>query len=157
MLIGVISDTHGLLRPRVFDVFAGVDRILHAGDVGRDEGLLIELAALAPVDAVHGNTDRFPLCQKLPESLTLELEGVTLFLAHICGGPAQFRLHWPALGKIDVVVFGHTHKPFKQWDNGVLFFNPGAAGPRRFSLPVSVGILRLEAGRVNGEIITLEP
>ncbi len=157
MLIGVISDTHGLLRPEVFDVFAGVDRILHAGDVGRDDGLLIELAALAPVDAVHGNTDGFPLRQKLPESRTLDLQGVVVFLAHICGGPTQLRRHWPKLGKIDVVVFGHTHKPLNQWDNGVLFFNPGSAGPRRFSLPISLGLLRIETSRVEGQIVILRP
>lgn len=155
MLIGVIADTHGLLRPQVFDVFSGVDRILHAGDIGRDEGILTELGALAPVDAVYGNTDGFPLSERLPEWQILTFGRVRVFLTHICGGPARFRLDWPGIGEIEAAVFGHSHKPLVQRENGILFLNPGSAGPKRFSLPISVGLLRIEGSRVDGEIVPL--
>lgn len=146
MRIGLISDTHGLLRPKVFDVFRGVDRILHAGDVG-PEDILIELATIAPVDAVIGNTDGWDLRAVLPEERILKLEGHTIVLAHghLLGSPTPvtLRRNWP---RADIIVYGHTH--VQKIDRaGALTINPGAAGPARFKLKPSVAILTLgEAG-----------
>lgn len=147
MRLGIIADTHGLLRPEVFEVFREVDLILHAGDVG-PAGLLAELEAIAPVKAVHGNTDGWDLRHHLPAVIETRIEGLDFLLTHghQYGSPSPDALHrdYP---KAEVIVFGHTHRPLlTTLDTVVTVMNPGGAGPRRFNLPPSVGIMELEAG-----------
>ena len=147
MRLGVISDTHGLLRPEVFDAFAGVDQILHAGDVGRLD-LLTELETLAPVAAVYGNTDDSELRSTLPKVATLQLDGFDIVVTHgdQLGSPTPEALN-AAFPEAQILVFGHTHRPLLTVvDVVVTVMNPGGAGPRRFNLPPSVGILELEPG-----------
>ena len=147
MRLGVISDTHGLLRPEVFQVFAEVDHILHAGDVGPPD-LLTELEALAPVTAVFGNTDGQLLRARLPEVATLELDGFDIVVTHgdQLGSPTAEKLN-RAFPDAQIIVFGHTHRPLLTIvDVVVTVMNPGGAGQRRFGLPPSVGILELEPG-----------
>ncbi|HET8836779.1 MAG TPA: metallophosphoesterase family protein [Gemmatimonadales bacterium] len=159
MRIGVISDTHGLLRPEVFDVFARVDRILHAGDVG-PESLLEELGAIAPVTAVYGNTDGWALRSRLPQVATLELDGFTIVVTHgdQLGAPTPERLQLQ-FPDAEIIVFGHTHRPVLTLvDTVVTVMNPGGAGRRRFDLPASVGILELEPGiPPRGRLVPLTP
>ena len=147
MRVGVISDTHGLLRPEVFDVFADVDYILHAGDVGRPE-ILIELEALAPVTAVYGNTDGPELRSRLPQVAELVLDDFAVIVTHgdQLGHPTPVALH-TAFPKAEIIVYGHTHKPLLELvDRTVTVINPGGAGQPRFGIPPSVGIMELEAG-----------
>ena len=147
MRLGVIADTHGLLRPAVFDVFAEVDHILHAGDIGRDD-LLIELEALAPVTAVFGNTDGFEIRRRCPQVAHLEFDGLAITVTHgdQFGSPTPALLH-DAFPESDVIVYGHTHQPVLELvDRTVTVMNPGAAGPRRFDVLPSVGIMEFEAG-----------
>jgi putative phosphoesterase len=147
MRLGVISDTHGLLRPEVFDAFEGVDYILHAGDVG-NQGILTELEGLAPVTAVYGNTDGMELRRMLPQVATLELDGFDIVVTHgdQLGSPTPHALQ-SAFPDAQIIVYGHTHKPLLTVvDVVVTVMNPGGAGARRFKLPPSVGILELEAG-----------
>ena len=147
MRLGVISDTHGLLRPEVFDAFAGVDHILHAGDVG-NSGILSDLEALAPVTAVYGNTDGTELRRMLPQVAILELDGFDIVVTHgdQLGSPTPDALH-SAFPDAQIIVYGHTHRPLLTIvDVVVTVMNPGGAGARRFKLPPSVGILELEAG-----------
>jgi uncharacterized protein len=148
MRIGVISDTHGLLRPEVFDAFAGVDHILHAGDIG-GEDLLIELRAVAPLTACAGNVDGFA-CGEASETARVTLEGVRFYLTHILDRPRAPRPEVRgdlAREPADVVVFGHSHLPHDEQLGGVRYFNPASAGPRRFDYPVSVGLIELLPGR----------
>jgi len=145
--IGVISDTHGLLRPEVLEVFSGVDLILHAGDIGSPE-LLAELEALAPVRAVWGNTDGFDIRRLVPEVIEMRLEGFDFLVVHghQLGSPTPEALHdrWP---DAEIVIYGHTHRPLLVTvDQVVTVMNPGGAGARRFDLPASVGIMELEPG-----------
>jgi uncharacterized protein len=151
MKIGVISDTHGLLRPEVAPALAGVERILHLGDVG-DEAILDTLGKIAPVTAIRGNVDRDGRCSRLPETEVLLLEGRYIYMLHDLKA-----LHLdPAAAKFAAVLSGHTHKPRIEWRKGVLYFNPGSCGPRRFELPVTVGLLTLGAeGALHPEIVTL--
>jgi putative phosphoesterase len=147
MRIGIISDTHGLLRPEIFEVFRGVDRILHAGDVGEPD-LLRELELLAPVTAVWGNTDGLELRGSVAERIETRLEGFDFLLihGHQLGVPTPEGLH-EAYPDAEVIIFGHTHQPFLGIiDEVVTVMNPGGAGPFRFGLPASVGIMELEAG-----------
>jgi uncharacterized protein len=147
MRLGVIADTHGLLRPEVFDAFAAVDHILHAGDVG-DPGLLDELRALAPVTAVYGNTDGAELRRSLPRVANLQLDGFDIVVTHgdQLGTPTPQALN-AAFPDAQIIVYGHTHKPLLTLvDVVVTVMNPGGAGARRFNLPPSVGILELEPG-----------
>ncbi|HXF96059.1 MAG TPA: metallophosphoesterase family protein [Gemmatimonadales bacterium] len=147
MRIGVISDTHGHLRPQVFDVFARVDHILHGGDVGKPE-ILSDLEALAPVTAVYGNTDGFDLRSRLPQVARLRLEGFDIVVTHgdQLGSPTPAKLH-AAFPEAEIIVFGHTHQPVLELlEKTVTVINPGAAGPARFGAPPSVGILELEPG-----------
>jgi len=147
MRLGVIADTHGLLRPEVFDAFAEVDHILHAGDIGSLE-LLAELEALAPVTAVYGNTDGFDLRQRVPQVARVELDGFDIVVTHgdQFGSPTPEKLN-AAFPEAQILVFGHTHRPLLSLvDVVVTVMNPGGAGARRFGLPPSVGILELEAG-----------
>ena len=159
MRIGVISDTHGLLRPEVFEVFGAVDHILHGGDVGRPE-ILDELETIAPVTAVYGNTDGWELRERLPEVATVELDGFTIVVTHghQLGSPTPERLQaeFPAA---EIIVYGHTHRPLLTLvDVVVTVMNPGGAGPRRFDLPASVGILELEPGiPPRGRLVPLTP
>ena len=147
MRLGLISDTHGLLRPEVFEVFRGVDRILHAGDVGNPD-ILTALEAIAPVTAVWGNTDGFDLRGVLPEIVETRIEGFDFLLihGHQLGVPTPEQLNraYPAA---EVIIYGHTHKPLLTIvDEVVTVMNPGGAGPFRFGLPASVGIMELEPG-----------
>lgn len=155
MILGVISDTHNLLRPQVFDVFAGVDLIIHAGDVGSDE-IITELETISPVRAVHGNTDRFPLTERLKDREELVLGEVRVFVTHIGGKPKEMRRFYPEVARADLVIFGHSHRPLRLVDEGITFFNPGSAGPRRFSLPVTVGRVEITDGRIEARIIELK-
>jgi putative phosphoesterase len=147
MRLGVISDTHGLLRPEVFDAFAEVDHILHAGDIGSLE-LLAELEALAPVTAVYGNTDGFELRSRVPRVARVELDGFDIVVTHgdQFGSPTPEKLN-AAFPEAQILVYGHTHQPLLTIvDVVVTVMNPGSAGPRRFKIPPSVGILELEPG-----------
>jgi putative phosphoesterase len=145
--LGVISDTHGLLRPEVFDVFKEVDHILHAGDVGPAE-ILTELEAIAPVTAVYGNTDGWDLRARLPQVASIRLDGFDIVVTHgdQLGSPTPEKLN-AAFPDAEIIVFGHTHRPLLTLvDVVVTVMNPGGAGPQRFNLPPSVGIMELEAG-----------
>jgi len=150
LVIGVISDTHGLLRPEALAALRGSDQIIHAGDIGGPE-VLEALAALAPVAAVRGNNDRDSWAQAIPETQVVEADGVRLYVIH---DAAALDLE-PAAAGIGVVIAGHSHRPGQRQRDGVLWFNPGSAGPRRFKLPVAVGRLIVEGGVARGEILTL--
>src|ERR1700675_4208939 len=149
--LGVISDTHGLLRPEAVDALRGSDRILHAGDIGAPE-ILEALAKIAPVTAVRGNVDTASWARALPETEVVEASGVSIYILHNRG---QLDLKPEAAG-FRVVVYGHSHHPKSEEKNGVLYFNPGSAGPRRIRLPVSVGRLTIAAGKVQAELVELE-
>ena len=152
MLIGVISDTHGLLRPEALAALQGSDRIIHAGDIG-DPAILDRLSEIAPVTAVRGNVDREAWAKNIPESDVLEIDGVSIYILHIL---ENLDLKPEAAG-ISAVIYGHSHVPKQEMRNGVLYFNPGSAGPRRFNLPVSVGKLMVQDSKIRGEIVQLFP
>jgi putative phosphoesterase len=157
MKIGIISDTHGLLRARVFDVFQGVEHILHAGDVG-DPDILTELAAIAPVTAVWGNVDGMDLRARIPEIARLELGGVRIVMLHgmQLGSPTPQKAA-AAHPDAGLVVFGHSHRPIIQQAGPTLAVNPGSAGPRRFKDPVTVAIAEIENGTVQARLVPLLP
>lgn len=147
MRLGVISDTHGLLRPEVFEVFREVDHIFHAGDIG-PLSILTELEALAPVTAVYGNTDDWDVRAKVPKVARLQLDGFEIVVTHgdQFGSPTPEALN-AAFPDAEIILFGHTHKPLLTLvDLVVTVMNPGAAGQRRFDILPSVGILELETG-----------
>ncbi|MEP6573912.1 MAG: metallophosphoesterase family protein [Gemmatimonadota bacterium] len=147
MRLGIISDTHGLLRPEVFEAFREVDHIIHAGDIGSAD-LLLELEAIAPVTAVYGNTDDHELRRRLPAIAEARFEGVDFLVTHgdRFGSPTPEKLH-DAFPAAEVIIYGHTHRPLLTTiDLVVTVMNPGGAGARRFSLPPSVGIIELESG-----------
>jgi putative phosphoesterase len=148
--VGVISDTHGLLRPEAVATLRGVDAIVHAGDIGTSD-VLDSLGELAPVTAVRGNNDRGGWAEKLPSTEVLEIGGVLLYVLH---DVKELGLDPRAAG-LSVVISGHSHQPWQEERDGVLFFNPGSAGPRRFKLPVTVGRLTVEGGRVRGRLLEL--
>jgi putative phosphoesterase len=150
ILIGVISDTHGLLRPEAIEALRGSEHIIHAGDVGSPE-ILEKLSRIAPVIAVRGNINKAAWSRRLPETQVLESGGVSIYVLHDL---AQLDLKPKAAG-FSVVVSGHSHVPKQETRDGVLYFNPGSAGPRRFKLPVSLGRLVVEAGSVRGELVQL--
>ena len=149
--IGLISDTHNLLRPEARLALKGVDHIIHAGDIC-DARVLQELEAIAPVTAVRGNNDRGAWAEALRERERIEIGGVTVYVVH--------DLHdldiVPENAGVKVVVTGHSHRPLMKMENGVLYVNPGSAGPRRFSLPISIGFLEITGGRAKGRLQTLE-
>lgn len=147
MRIGVISDTHGLLRPEALDALAGVKHILHAGDVG-DIRILEWLRAVAPVTAIRGNVDGFGPCAALPETEVVELGGLHFYMLH----DLQALDLDPVAAGFAAVLSGHSHQPEIDYRKGMLYFNPGSAGPRRFSLPVSVGFLEIIQGKVTAEL-----
>src|SRR5579872_2359952 len=140
MKIGVVSDTHGLLRPEVLPALRGVQQILHLGDVG-NPAILKSLEKIAPVHAVRGNVDTSGPCGCLPETDVLLFEGHYLYLLHDLGA-----LHLdPAAAKFSAVLYGHSHRPSITHKKAVLYFNPGSCGPRRFDLPVTIGFLHLQS------------
>lgn len=152
MKIGVVSDTHGLLRPEVLPALAGVDHILHLGDVG-SPSILKSLGQIAPVHAVRGNIDRSGPCSRLPETDVLLFEGHYLYLLH---DPGTLHLD-PAAAKFSAVLYGHSHRPLIERRKGVLYFNPGSCGPRRFDLPVTIGMLYIASGKeLEAQIVDLE-
>jgi uncharacterized protein len=149
--IGVISDTHGSLRPQAIDALRGAALIIHAGDVGSPE-ILDELRRIAPVFAVRGNVDKGPWAMQLPESEIVRVESCLLYVLHDLGaldldpGAAGFR----------AVITGHSHQPKIETRDGILYFNPGSAGPRRFHLPVSVGRLTMSGAGLQAQIVNLD-
>ena len=149
--IGVISDTHGLLRPEAIEALGGVDRIVHAGDVGSPD-VLRRLEAIAPVTAVRGNNDHGPWAEKLPLTDVLDVGDALLYVIH---DVKELDLDPRAAG-LAAVIAGHSHRPLAEARDGVLFFNPGSAGPRRFRLPISVGHLVVTGSHVVGRLQTLE-
>ncbi len=151
MRIGLISDTHDLVRPEALAFLHGCDRILHAGDIC-GPAVLEALAAVAPVFAVRGNNDRGAWAAALGETETLVVDGVRIRVVHDLADLG--REPWP--GDLRVVVFGHSHKPFVEERDGVLRVNPGSAGPRRFRLPVSVGELLIDGGTVTARSVELD-
>lgn len=156
MKVGIISDTHGLLRPEVFDRFQDVDQILHAGDIGSLD-LLTELQAIAPVTAVWGNTDGFDLRGLIPEVAQLRLGDVEVVVlhGHQFGSPDPVRVV-AAHPQAGLVVFGHSHQAVIERVGGTLALNPGSAGPRRFRQPVTLAVATLGDGQVEAEVLSLE-
>ena len=148
--IGLISDTHGLLRPEAVDVLRGSDFIVHAGDIGED--VLDRLATLAPVTAVRGNNDRAPWAARLAETEYLRFGEVTLMVLHDLADLGAD----PGASSVDVVVSGHSHRPKVERRGGVLYVNPGSAGPVRFRLPISVALLQIVGREVDARIVELE-
>ena len=148
-LIGVISDTHGLVRPQAIEALAGVDMILHAGDIG-NSAVLDTLSAVAPVVAVRGNNDKGGWAESLPDSEVVKIGAVSIYMLHDLK-----ELDISPAGTFQVVISGHSHKPIVEERRGVLYVNPGSAGPRRFKLPVSVAQLRVEGSAVNAKLIEL--
>jgi putative phosphoesterase len=148
VVVGLISDTHGLLRDRAVEALAGSDLIIHAGDVGRPE-ILDRLRAIAPVVAVRGNVDRGPWAEALPEMARVEADGARIYVLH--------DVHQiGAASNFDVVVSGHSHKPREEWRNRVLYVNPGSAGPRRFRLPIMLARLDLASRPWKVEFIEVD-
>ena len=147
----MISDTHGLVRPEALAALAGVERIVHAGDIG-DQAVLDTLARVAPVTAVRGNNDRGRWAAEIPETEVVEVGGVSLYLLHDLH---ELDLEPRAAG-FAAVISGHSHQPRLEEKDGVLYLNPGSAGPRRFKLPISLARLRIARGRVNAELVTLQ-
>lgn len=148
--IGLISDTHGLLRPQAVAALRDCERIIHGGDIGKPE-VLGQLSALAPVAAVRGNNDKGPWAEALPETLQLEIGGVRI---HVLHDLAQLDID-PLAAGVRVVVSGHSHRPLAEERNGVWFINPGSAGPRRFRLPVTVAELAIGGGSITPCIVEL--
>ena len=150
-IVGIISDTHGLLRDEAIEALKKSDLILHAGDLGSRE-ILEQLEHIAPVAAVRGNVDTDPWGLKLPLTQTLDIAGAVIYMIH---DRSQLAID-PVRKGISAVVFGHSHKSLVEMNNGVLYLNPGSAGPRRFNLPVTLARLKIEAGRMEPEIIHLK-
>ena len=154
-LIGLIADTHGLLRPEAVAMLQGCTHIVHAGDIGSRtgdaRGVLDGLARIAPLTVVRGNNDRANWAAPIPYTADIEFAGVRIHVLHILGELAID----PAAVAVNVVVSGHSHQPRVETQGGVLFVNPGSAGPRRFKLPVSMARLWVEDGRAEAELVTL--
>jgi putative phosphoesterase len=150
LTVGLISDTHGLLRPEAVAALAGVDRIIHAGDIG-GAAILTQLEAIAPTHAVRGNNDVGPWAERIAQRELIELAGVGIYVLHDL---KELELD-PAAAGCSVVVAGHSHRPGMSTRDGVLYINPGSAGPRRFSLPVALGFLEIDAGAARGRILEI--
>lgn len=146
----MISDTHGLLRPEALEALCGSAHIIHAGDVGEAE-ILEQLAEIAPVTAIRGNVDKAAWLRRLPETEVVEVGGISIYVLHDLN---ELDLKPEAAG-FQAVIYGHSHVPKQEMRNGVLYFNPGSAGPRRFKLPVTMGKLIIAEGQLRGEVITL--
>jgi putative phosphoesterase len=151
VIIGVISDTHSLMRPEALDALAGSNMILHAGDIGSPD-VLARLASIAPVTAVRGNNDKGFWANDLAEAELVEVDGASIYLLHDL---KTLDLE-PSAADISVVVSGHSHQPAKELRDGVLYFNPGSAGPRRFRLPIAVGRLTVKGGVIDSKLILLD-
>ena len=149
-LIGLISDTHGLVRPEALEALRGVDLLIHAGDIGKS-AVLDVLKPIAPLHVIKGNNDRGVWAKKLPDTKTISIGGTRLFLIHDVND-LDFDL---SERRVAVVISGHSHKPSIIDRDGVLFVNPGSAGPRRFKLPVAVGKLRIANGKLRAEVVEL--
>ncbi len=153
MEIGIISDTHSLVRPEVYDAFEGVDLILHAGDIGNHD-VIIELEPIAPIKAVLGNND-FHLAHRFDEKISFELEQRIFNLQHILDDiPDETETDSSRVREI--FIFGHSHQPLNRQAGATLYFNPGSSGPRRFNLPVTVGRITIDKEHVRAKIISLE-
>lgn len=150
LIIGVISDTHGLLRPEAITALRASDLIVHAGDTG-DPAILDQLAKIAPLTAVRGNVDHGVWAKNIPETSVLEVNDVSIYVLH---NLAELDLKPEASG-FAAVIYGHSHIPKQERKNGVLYFNPGSAGPRRFSLPISVGKLIVDGKKITAEFLEL--
>ena len=150
LTVGLISDTHGLLRPEAVAALAGVDRINHAGDIG-GAAILTQLEAIAPTHAVRGNNDVGPWAERIAQRELIELAGVGIYVLHDL---KELELD-PSAAGCAVVVAGHSHRPAMSTRDGVLYINPGSAGPRRFSLPVALGFLEIDAGAARGRILEI--
>ncbi|MDN6883999.1 metallophosphoesterase family protein [Variovorax sp. CAN2819] len=150
--IGLISDTHGLMRPEAIAFLQGSDFIVHGGDIG-NAGILEALAAIAPLTAVRGNNDREPWADAIAETELVKFGGVHLYAIHDL---AQLDIDPPAAG-VRVVVSGHSHKPKVEERGGVLYINPGSAGPRRFKLPISVAELVIDGASVTARVVSIDP
>lgn len=149
-LVGILSDTHGLLRPEAIKALRGVDHILHAGDVG-DPSILDSLSAIAPLSAIRGNIDAHGPCSHLPATEVIDLHGYTFYMLH----DGQALDLDPVAAGFAAVISGHSHRPLIEWRNGVLYLNPGSAGPRRFSLPVSLALLTIRADSLEPQLVTM--
>lgn len=149
MRIGLISDTHGLLRPEALAFLAGADHIIHGGDIGGPE-ILERLRELAPLTVVRGNNDAAEWASAIPDTARVDFDGVAVCVIH-----DLTMLRDPAAAGARVVVSGHSHKPLQREEGGVLYVNPGSAGPRRFSLPISMGELLVDGEQVRANIVTL--
>jgi putative phosphoesterase len=150
-VIGLISDTHGLMRPEALEALRGVDLLIHAGDIGKVE-VLDALRPIAPLHAIKGNNDRGAWVKKLPDTMILTVGGVKLYVIH----DVHELSFEPSKDGIAAVISGHSHKPSIVERDGVLFVNPGSAGPRRFKLPVAVEKLRIADGKLKAEIIEFD-
>jgi len=150
VIVGVISDTHGLLRPEALDLLRGSEHIIHAGDIGEPE-IIPRLERIAPVTAIRGNIDRSAWAQRFPETEMVELGGLHLYVIHDLNA---LDLNPKAAG-VAVVISGHSHQAKQEVKEGVLYFNPGSAGPRRFKLPVTLGKLEIRSERAHGEILEI--
>jgi putative phosphoesterase len=152
--VGVVSDTHGLLRPEALQALEGVDRIVHAGDIG-DPSILARLREVAPVVAIRGNVDRGPWAAALPATEVVDVDGTMLYVVHDLD---DLDLE-PSAAGFGAVLSGHSHRPRVEWRRHVLYLNPGSAGPRRFHLPVSLAILHCEGRdrRLHAEFRRLAP
>ena len=150
MRIGVISDTHGLLRPEALPALQGCERIIHAGDIGKPEALE-GLRALAPLDVIRGNVDSGDWAAEVPEHLDLEIGGLRVYVTH----DVKTMGIDPIAEQVDVVIAGHSHQPKIEQVNGVLYLNPGSAGRRRFTLPISLALLDIEDGQPRAQLVTL--
>jgi putative phosphoesterase len=148
--IGVISDTHGLLRPQALAALRGSELIIHAGDVG-DPQILAALGKIAPLSAVRGNTDRGSWTKELPATQIIKFERYSIYVLHDLN---ELELN-PASAGFHAIISGHSHRSKIETKDGVLYFNPGSAGPRRFDLPISVGRLTISDGGLQAEIVDL--
>jgi uncharacterized protein len=150
VIVGVVSDTHGRMHAATLAALTGVDRIVHAGDVG-DPAILEVLSGLAPVTAVRGNVDRGAFAASLPETEVVEIDGAAIYVLHDL---ATLSLD-PAAAGFAAVISGHSHVPRIETRGGVLYLNPGSCGPRRFDLPTTVARMTIDSGRVDAELVTL--
>lgn len=150
MRIGIISDTHGLLRPEAIAALQGCERIIHAGDIGKPQ-VLDALRALAPLEVIRGNVDSGGWAAAIPETLDLRIGGLRIYVTH----DIKTMGFDPAAERVDVVIAGHSHQPKIEEVEGVLYLNPGSAGRRRFKLPISLALLDIEDGQPRAQLVTL--
>jgi len=150
MIVGIISDTHGLLRPEAVQLLRGSEHIIHAGDIGSAE-IIPELEKIAPVTAIRGNVDTQAWARRLPETEVVELGGLHIYVIHDANA---LDLNPKAAG-FAAVISGHSHQPKQETKDGVLYFNPGSAGPRRFKLPIGVGRMEIAEGKISAEILLI--